>query len=112
MRVWTEQGKRQDNDRIVFVESYRSGEKIKFKDLLHILQLFFENEDRLYPPPAKGRYFLFDAITDVVNGEDFNVVADRYLLPKSIKSARKLIEEKKDGNGGLVEKDKKLSEMW
>jgi len=93
MRVWTKQGKRQDNDRIVMVESYRGGEKITFRALLQILQLFFENEDRLYPPPAKGRYFLYDAITDIVNGEDFNVVADRYLLPKHIKSARQYIEE-------------------
>jgi len=94
MRVWTKQGKRSDVDRIVMVESYRGGEKITFRALLQILQLFFENEDRLYPPPKKGRWFLYDAITDVVNGEDFNIIADHYLLPKHIKTARKFIEEK------------------
>ena len=112
MRIWTRQGERQDNDRIVMVESYRGGEKITFRALLEILQLFFENEDRLYPPPAKGRWFLYDAITDVVNGEGFEDVATRYLLPKHIKMARKTIEEKYNGNGGVLEKDKKLSEMW
>ena len=42
----------------------------------------------------KGRWLLFDAITEVANGRTYEEVANEFLMPKHIKSARKLIRDK------------------
>jgi len=40
-------------------------EQVVFKDLLTMIKFFFDNEDRIYTPPAKGSLFLLEAISDL-----------------------------------------------
>ena len=90
-------GNRGPEDRIIIIKtSYGSFEPISLKALLQIIQLFMENEDRLHPRSRgeKGRWLLYEAISELANGKDFETVANNYLIPKHIKTAKKLMLEK------------------
>ena len=97
MLISTKQGRRGQNDRIVIIQT-DGVETLSLKALLHMIQLFMENEDRIYPPKAgyKGRWLVYDAISDVANGSHFSDVAREYLMPKHVRSAKKLIEERSE----------------
>ena len=95
MDIFTIQGNRSNNDRIVAIRTYGQ-EILSLRAILQILQLMFENEDRLHPrnKGEKGRWLLYEAITDVANGKQFDRVATEYLVPKAIKTAKRLMHEK------------------
>ena len=57
MITW-KKGKKGPHDRI-----YLYNEKaITYKEIIELLKLLMENEDRIYPPPASGRKMLQDLI--------------------------------------------------
>lgn len=63
------------------------GKQFSFLDILFILDLMFQNEDRIYPPSKgfKGRQMLVDAINDVANGMNWKTLCKKYKLnPKSL----------------------------
>ena len=98
MRISTKQGRRSEKDRITVVET-NGEEVVSFRAILRILELVFQNEDRIYPRNKghKGRWMLYDAISEVANGKSAEEVANRYLLPKAVKSAKKFMENKING---------------
>jgi hypothetical protein len=54
-------GKKGKEDKVLRI--FTNGwEQITYKDLLTIMKHFYENEDRLYPPPAKGSKYLLEAL--------------------------------------------------
>jgi len=94
MDIETIQGNRSKDDRIVTIRTYGQ-EILSLRAILRMLELMFQNEDRLHPrPKEKGRLMLFDAITEVCNGKDSDKVADYYLLPKAIKQAKQVMLER------------------
>ena len=62
-------------------------EALSFEDLLRMLKLLFDNEERLYPPEEgfKGKKMLLEAIKRVSAGEPvIKVIADYRLKPKKL----------------------------
>ena len=57
-------GKKGDDDLVLLVKT-DDWEQVVFKDLLTMIKFFFDNEDRIYRPPAKGSLFLLEAISDL-----------------------------------------------
>lgn len=64
MKFKFKKGKKGDGDLVLLVKTF-DWEQIIFKDLLTIIKFFFDNEDRIYTPPAKGSLFLLEAISDL-----------------------------------------------
>jgi len=97
MRISTIQGNRGPNDRIITLQT-RGGvtEALSLRALLEMIQLFMENEDRLHPrnKGEKGRWLIYEAITELANGKQFDRVATEFLMPKAIKTAKRLMHEK------------------
>jgi len=55
----------------------------KYRDIFQILQELFLKEETRYPQEKryKGRRMLFEAITDIYNGDSIEEVCERYKLP-------------------------------
>ncbi len=66
LRKKTGPGIKGPGDRITFIKT-DGWHKITFNELLGLIQDFFENEDRCYPPEEglQGRNMLFEAIKNV-----------------------------------------------
>lgn len=89
MIISTKQGRRGKHDRIVIIKT-NGYETMSLQGLLEIIQLFMENEDRVHPRTQgrKGRWMLYEAISDVANGMNFMDVTQKYLSPKYKKNER------------------------
>jgi len=73
-------------DKVLFIKT-DGYEKLTYRDLFKMIKFFFENEDRIYPSPAKGGRFLLDAITSLRN-----MSVDEVLLKYRAKTAEYLHE--------------------
>jgi len=97
MRISTKQGNRGKGDRIITLQT-RGGveETLSLRAILEIIQLFMENEDRLHPRNRgeKGRWLIYEAITELANGKQFDRVANEFLIPKAIKKAKQFMHKK------------------
>lgn len=97
MDVTTKQGRRSPDDRIIILRTrYGQYEPLSLKLLLQMIELFMQNEDRLHPRSSgqKGRYLILECIEQLANGRNFDRVAQEYLMPKHIKTAKKVMLEK------------------
>lgn len=54
-------GKKGNGDLVLLV-STDGFEQVTYKDLFTIIKHFYDNEDRIYPSPAKGSRFLMEAL--------------------------------------------------
>lgn len=76
MKIWEVPGRKNKHgkDKIVMVKTesseFSEGEAITIEDVLTILKLKFENEDRIYPQELgfKGRWMLLEAIEELGRG--------------------------------------------
>jgi len=97
MRISTKQDNRGKGDRIITLQT-RGGveETLSLRAILEIIQLFMENEDRLHPRNRgeKGRWLIYEAITELANGKQFDRVANEFLIPKAIKKAKQFMHKK------------------
>ena len=62
MKFDIRKGKKSENDLVLLVKT-EDWEQLRFEDLLTAIKFFFDNEDRVYPPPAKGSKYLLEALT-------------------------------------------------
>jgi len=85
MKLEVVQGKKGPKDKVVLVTANR--EALKVKDLLFILQQWFESEDACYPISEgyEGKAMLLKAIIDVYSGHKIETVLKRYFLKPSPK---------------------------
>jgi len=58
MTITHKKGKKGPDDRIYFY----NGKAITYEEILELLELLMQNEDRIYPPPASGRKMLQELI--------------------------------------------------
>jgi len=72
------QGKKAPNDKIININTFGFWYRLGFMDLMKILKLWFENEDRVYKN-GKGRKYLYEAITDLYNGMSLEEIKKKYL---------------------------------
>ena len=78
MDIHAKRGKKSDKDLAIFFKT-DGWEPVHYVEILRLLKLLFENEDRNYPPPRyKGRQMLMDAITDVFQGAEPEQLAVDY----------------------------------
>ena len=76
-----EQGTKGNADRRVIVVNTGREEWWTFTDLLRFIDLFMQNEDRIYPPPRfKGRKMLLNAIEDIYSKVPMETIKKRYKL--------------------------------
>jgi len=63
------QGKKAEEDSIILIKT-DGWHSLNFLELLELLEVFFKNEDKIYPKEKgfKGREMLFEAIKEVKNG--------------------------------------------
>ena len=83
MRLEVVQGKKGPNDKVVLITANR--EALKVKDLLFILQQWFESEEACYPTSEgyEGKAMLLKAIIDIYSGREIKTVLKRYFLKPS-----------------------------
>jgi hypothetical protein len=83
MKLEVVQGKKGPKDKVVLITANR--EALKVKDLLFILQQWFESEDACYPISRgyEGKAMLLKAIIDVYSGHKIETVLKRYFLKPS-----------------------------
>lgn len=63
MRFKTKTGKKGRGDQILLVRT-DGYEQMTYEDLFRmVVKHFYDNEDRVYPPPAKGSKYLLEALT-------------------------------------------------
>jgi len=67
-------GNKTVNDKIVLVKT-DGWEQITYRELFTLIKFFFENEQKLYPPPAKGAKYLFEAIRRLLTNSVEDVLA-------------------------------------
>ena len=74
------QGTKSPDDKVVLINTSCRGRWLKLSDLslYTLIYLRMNIEDVLYPPPAKGRHFLGEAIDDLENGCTPTEVYKRY----------------------------------
>ena len=81
-------GRKGPNDKLVKVWAY--GEIFTFEDVLHLLKIFFESEDSVYPihEGFQGKAMLLKAIIDVYSGLPIERILKAYRLnrkqPKTV----------------------------
>ena len=82
MKIAFEKGRKTKYGEDKKIRLWAKAELVTINDVLVILRLLFENEDRIYPRSKgfKGRYMLLDAITDVCNGMKISDVLIKYKL--------------------------------
>lgn len=62
MKFRTEKGKKSEDDQRLQIET-DGFEQISYEDLFKIVKFFYENENRIYPPPqCKGSKMLVGAL--------------------------------------------------
>lgn len=84
MEIKLKDGKKGEGDKIIMVKT-DGWEQITYRDLFRLIKEFFKNEERIYPPPAKGAKYLLDAITRLLR-ED----VDSVLIKYQVEAPRKL----------------------
>ena len=82
MKIAFEKGRKTKYGEDKKIRLWAKAELISMRDILVILRLLFENEDRIYPRDKgfKGRFMLLDAITDVCNGMKIGDALVKYQL--------------------------------
>lgn len=86
MKFSFKKGNKGENDWILLIET-DSYEQVKYKDLFYIIKFFFDNEERIYPPPAKGSQYLLSAIRDLRT-----MTVDEVLLKYELRKADKIAD--------------------
>jgi hypothetical protein len=61
MKFRTAPGKKGEGDEILLVQT-NGEEAITHKELFEIVKHFYNNEDKIYPPPAKGSKMLMESL--------------------------------------------------
>lgn len=74
VQIRFKQGSKSKNDRIVLVKT-EGWEQITYRELFTLIKFFLENEQKIYPPPAKGAKYLLDAISRLLNNSVEDVLA-------------------------------------
>lgn len=64
MEIMLVDGKFGNGDKVLMIKT-KGWEKITYEDLFKIVKLQYINEDRLYPPPFKGKEYLVNALLDL-----------------------------------------------
>jgi len=74
MEIKLKKGKKSDADSIVLIKT-DGWEQITYSDLFKLIKLFLENEQKIYPPPAKGAKYLLEAINRLLDNSVEDVLA-------------------------------------
>jgi len=83
-------GRKGENDKLIKIWSY--GEVLSFRDLLYILENYFDSEESYYPKPRyEGSCMLMKAILEIYSGVPLETVLRKYQLHR--KTSRTVVVE-------------------